>query len=121
MLKVAVVDDSPAVQAGLGRILATSPAIKVVGVAEDVEGAIALIERTDPDVVVLDVELRNNQTSMPVLRFLREHRPATRVVMLSNWTWESMRAGFLAAGADAYFDKSTEFLKARDWIAAQNE
>jgi hypothetical protein len=29
-----------------------------------------------------------------------------------------MREGFLQAGASAYFDKSFEFTKAMDWIAA---
>ncbi len=118
MVKVAIVDDSAAVQASLSRLLAQNPAIEIVGFAEDVAGANAMIERSNPDVVVLDVELRNNDTSMPVLRFLRERLPATRVIVLSNSTWGSLRAGFLAAGAEAYFDKSTEFLEARDWIAA---
>jgi two-component system chemotaxis response regulator CheB len=118
MLKVAIVDDSPEVQASLSRLFAQNPAIEVVGLAADVVGAKAMIERCCPDIVVLDVELGNNDTSMPVLRFLREHRPSTHVIMLSNSTWGSLRAGFLAAGAEAYFDKATEFLQARDWIAS---
>jgi DNA-binding NarL/FixJ family response regulator len=121
MLKVAIVDDSPQVQASLSRLFAQNPAIKVVGLAEDVASANAMIERCCPDIVVLDVELANHDTSMPVLRFLREHRPSIRVIMLSNSTWHPVRAGFLAAGAEAYFDKATEFLKARDWIAALAE
>jgi hypothetical protein len=43
----------------------------------------------------------------------------TRVIALSNFTWQAMREGFLEAGASAYFDKATEFTKARDWVAAR--
>lgn len=39
------------------------------------------------------------------------------VVATSNFGWQAMRMGFLQAGAKAYFDKSTEFIAARDWIA----
>ena len=40
-------------------------------------------------------------------------------IVLSNFTWEEMREGFLQGGACAYFDKSLEFRKARDWVFEQ--
>ena len=119
VLRVAIVDDSPLVQRSLARLFAHYPNIDVVGFAEDCAGAQAMIERTCPDVVVLDVELKDDCTSMPVLRFLREHRPAIQAIMLSNSTWGSLRKGFLSAGAEAYFDKATEFNSAVDWLAAR--
>lgn len=116
MIKVVVVDDSLSVQRSLGRLLMSTRAIDVVGYAEDVAGAIVLIDETLPDVVVLDVDLRNEDRGMDVLRHVVRHHAQTRVIALSNFTWQAMRDGFLQAGASAYFDKSMEFMKARDWI-----
>ena len=120
MLRIAIVDDSKEVQTALARLLSTVADTAVVGYAQDVEGAKSMIDRTHPDVVILDVELRDGQTSMDVLGFIDERHVKPRTIMLSNSTWGSLRAGFLAAGASAYFDKSTQFLEARDWIAEQN-
>jgi DNA-binding NarL/FixJ family response regulator len=121
MIKVVVVDDSLSVQRSLGRLFMSTQSIDVVGYAEDVAGAIALIDATRPDVVVLDVDLRNEDRGMDVLRHVVRHHAQTRVIALSNFTWQAMRDGFLMAGASAYFDKSMEFMKARDWIVEHGE
>ncbi len=118
MLKVLVVDDSLAVQQSLGGLLGTLDGIEVVGFAADVSGAVALIDSARPDVVVLDVDLRDGERGLHVLRHVTAAHPGIQVIGLSNFTWQPIRDGFLAAGAKAYFDKSTEFTKARDWIAA---
>jgi DNA-binding NarL/FixJ family response regulator len=116
MVKVVVVDDSFLVQRSLGRLLTSVAGINVVGYAEDVAGAMALIDSARPDVVVLDVDLRNEDRGMDVLRYVVREHPETKVIALSNFTWKAMRKGFLEAGASAYFDKSLEFMQARDWI-----
>jgi DNA-binding NarL/FixJ family response regulator len=116
MVKVVVVDDSLLVQRSLGRLLASVAGINVVGYAEDVAGATALIDSTRPDVVVLDVDLRNQDRGIDVLRYVVRKHPDIKVIALSNFTWQAMREGFLLAGASAYFDKSLEFMQARDWI-----
>jgi DNA-binding NarL/FixJ family response regulator len=116
VVKVAVVDDSLLVQRSFGRLLTSVAGISVVGYAEDVAGATALIDSTLPDVVVLDVDLRNQDRGMDVLRYVVREHPEIKVIALSNFTWQAMREGFLLAGASAYFDKSLEFMQARDWI-----
>ena len=119
MLKVAIVDDSLAIQRSLARLLTSIDGVDIVGCAEDVAGAVALIDAARPDVVVLDVDLRHDDRGIDVLRYVRATHPRTRVIALSNFTWQAMREGFLQAGASAYFDKSMEFTRARDWVAAQ--
>lgn len=116
-MRVAIVEDSSLMQERLHRTLTAIPGVEIVGFAASVEAANQLIESTLPDVVVLDVELQHGQTSLGVLRFLTRAHPSIDAIVLSNFTWGSMRAGFLAEGAKAYFDKSLEFSKARDWIA----
>lgn len=117
VVKVVLVDDSIAVQRRLEKLLASVGGVEVVGCAEDVSGALLMIEAARPDVIVLDVSLRDGDRGMNVLRHVVRHYPVIKVVVLSNFTWGAMRDGFIGAGASAYFDKSTEFLAARDWIA----
>jgi DNA-binding NarL/FixJ family response regulator len=49
-----MVDDHPAVRSGLIGMLAVTDDIEVVGEAGDGEGALALVESTRPDVVLMD-------------------------------------------------------------------
>lgn len=116
-MRVAIVEDSPLIQERLCRALAAVRGVEVVGFATNVEAAKQLIETSRPDLLVLDVELEHGETSMGILRYVALAHPSIEAIMLSNFTWDSMRAGFLAEGAKAYFDKSLEFTKARDWIA----
>ena len=118
MVTVVVVDDSLQVQRSLGRLLGSMEGIEVVGYAEDVANAIALIGAAQPDVVVLDVDLRNGDRGIDVLRHVVREHPQIKVIALSNFDWQAMRDGFLQAGACAYFDKSMEFSQAAAWIAA---
>lgn len=117
MKKILIVDDSPAIQRSLGRFLHCVPGAQVVGCADDVTGALSLIDAVGPDFVVLDVNLLDGDRGIDVLRYLRRHCPRTEVIALSNTTSTKLREGYLEAGAVAYFDKATEFLKVRDWIA----
>lgn len=119
-MRVAIVDDSSVVQQRLSQIMCGIAGVEVVGFASSVDGAKRLIEETSPDVVILDVELGGGETSMGVLRHIVRNHPRTEAIMLSNFTWASMRDSFLMEGAKAYFDKSLEFMQARDWIAERS-
>lgn len=116
-MKVAIVDDSPEIQRAFAALLEPLPGLELVGCAEDLSGALRLVDEQHPDVLVLDVELRGTDRGYDVLRHVARHHPQIRVVALSNFGWNAMREAFLRAGASAYFDKSIQFAQARDWIA----
>lgn len=118
-MKVLLVDDSAAVQESFSGLLASVPGVELVGGAEDVAGALALIEARAPDLVVLDVELRDGEHGISVLRHVVGARPGLQVVVLSNVDWRAMLSELIAAGAAACFDKANEFTLARDWIASR--
>ena len=76
-MKVVVVEDSRLAREGLVRMLRAFEQIEIVGVAEDAEQALALIRRTAPDVLFLDIhlpgasgfDLLERLDSMPALVF----------------------------------------------------
>jgi DNA-binding NarL/FixJ family response regulator len=118
-MKVAIVDDSLEIQRAFASLLVTLPGLELVGCAEDLPGALRLVDEQLPDVLVLDVELRGHDRGYDVLRHVARQHPQIRVVALSNFGWHAMRDAFLRAGASAYFDKAIQFVEARDWIAGQ--
>ena len=118
-MKVAVIDDSRPFRDSLARLLASVRGVDVVGYAEDVESACELIDRTEPDVVLLDVDLRGGERGIDLLHRVARDHPQTQVVGLSGRDWQALRPVYLQAGAAACFDKATEFEQARDWIAAR--
>jgi DNA-binding NarL/FixJ family response regulator len=120
-LRVAIVEDSREIRHRLTHMLEASAHIEVVGCADDVAGAVALLDTQRPDVVVLDVRLRHGERGYNVLRHAVRQHPATRVVVLSNFDWPEMRHGFLQGGACAYFDKALQFDEARRWVVGQAE
>lgn len=56
-LRVAIVDDEKPARDRLRRLLATIPDVAVAGEAGDVTGAIELLDRERPDLVLLDVQM----------------------------------------------------------------
>lgn len=118
-MKIVLVDDSLEVQRSFGAMLRSIPEVVVAGCARDVMGAMSVIDATRPDLVVLDVNLVDDEKGIDVLHYVKRQHRQTRVVALSSFTSDRLRNNYLDAGASAYFDKSTEFKCARDWIARQ--
>lgn len=77
-----IVDDHAHFRA-LARLLLEEEGYEVVGEAEDVESALAAARELSPDVVLLDVQLRNGD-GFEVARRLAEEQPACAVVMTST-------------------------------------
>ena len=89
-IRVLVVDDSVLMRQAVRRILSSDPGIEVVDIARDGLEALAKIEKLQPDVLTMDVEMPH-MDGLSALRLLMERFPKP-VVMLSSLT---------AAGAEA--------------------
>lgn len=57
MIRVVLADDQPLVRNGLRALLANSDDLEVVGEAVDGRDAVAVVTRTRPNVVLLDVRM----------------------------------------------------------------
>ncbi len=58
--RLLIVDDHRVVREGLKAMLDGVAEIEIVGEAEDVDGALAAIQGTGPDVVLLDMRLQRS-------------------------------------------------------------
>jgi two-component system, LytTR family, response regulator len=56
-IRVVVVDDEPVARAGVQKLLRTDPDFEIVGEAGNGRDAVALIQRVEPDLVLLDIQM----------------------------------------------------------------
>jgi DNA-binding NarL/FixJ family response regulator len=114
---VFIVEDSPSIRASLVEMLNALDGVKVVGDADTPSDAVAGILQTHPDFAVLDYQLKGG-TAVDVLRAVHAKLPATAFLVLTNHANPQYRRICLEAGASCFFDKSLEFHRVKEVIAA---
>lgn len=107
-MNVYIVDDSVILRDRLISMLSDLAGLHVVGQASDTQEAMHGIQRLKPDVVILDLHLPGGG-GIKVLRYTKQESPATKVIILTNYDYPQYRNTCLAAGADLFVDKLTEF------------
>ncbi|KQX74892.1 response regulator transcription factor [Aeromicrobium sp. Root472D3] len=117
-LRVAIVDDHAMFRTGVRSEV--DGVLDVVGEAEDVESAVALIAATTPDVVLLDVHMPGGG-GIEVIRRLHVRHPDVRFLALSVSDAAEDVIGVIRAGARGYVTKNisgSELLDAITRVAA---
>jgi DNA-binding NarL/FixJ family response regulator len=115
---VYLVEDSPLVSERLLELLDAVPGARVIGLATRADEAIQDILAEQPDVVLLDIQLAQG-SGFDVLRAVRGAAPGIDCYMLSSFASEPYRRLAARLGARDFFDKSSEFERVRDLIAAR--
>ena len=103
MLRVVLVDDHRMFRTGVRAEL--GDAVDIVGEAEDVETAVAVITATRPDVVLLDVHLPGGG-GRTVLDTLASRMPEVKFLALSVSDAAEDVIGVIRAGARGYVTKT---------------
>lgn len=115
-MRVYVVDDSPLVRERLVALLSEVPGVDVVGSAENAEEGIAGIVLKRPDVAILDIRMPSG-SGISVLEEVKKREDAPTVIMLTNYPYPQYRKKCMDAGADYFFDKSSEFHKVTEVLS----
>jgi DNA-binding NarL/FixJ family response regulator len=102
-IRVLIVDDHPLIRRGL-RCFFELEGLEVVGEASTGVEALELVRATDPDVVMLDLQMPD-MGGLEVTRLIKEQAPRTAVLIYTGYGQpETMRAALLA-GAAGYLTK----------------
>ena len=104
MLRVAVLDDHPAVLAGLQRLLDSTADLKAVAVADNAPQLLRELDSVGPDVVVLDYDLARGD-GLTLCQTLKERVRPPAVVIYSAYAGAGLAISSRLAGADALVDK----------------
>src|SRR5947209_19277736 len=101
MIRVLVVDDHPIVRQGLVSVLGDEDDLEVVGEAGSCREAMGRVQRLQPDVVLLDLEMPelDGVSAIPQLLALR---PGLGIVVFTAYDTDERVLGAVRAGARGY-------------------
>ena len=100
--RVLVADDHPDVTKAVCRLLALD--CEIVGTVADGSALLEAVQRLEPDVVVLDLNLPRVH-GLEACRQLTQMNPAMKVVVFSAMSEPEVSDALIAAGASAFVSK----------------
>jgi DNA-binding NarL/FixJ family response regulator len=106
MIKVVIVDDQEMFRVGLRTVLATQAGITVVGEAREGREAVARVQQTRPDVVLMDIRMPV-MDGLAAIADLRERGVAVKSLVLTTFEDVDLLNAAIEAGAVGYILKGT--------------
>lgn len=104
MIRVVICDDQAVVRQGLRAIVDTASGLEVVGVAGDGVEVVELVERTSPNVVLMDLNMPV-VTGVQATRDIRARFPEVKVLVLTTYDADEWVLDAIRAGASGYLLK----------------
>jgi DNA-binding NarL/FixJ family response regulator len=109
MIRVVVADDQALVRSGLRALLANSDDLQVVGEAVDGRDAVAVVTRTRPDVVLMDVRMPGVDGIAATRRITADlELSGVAIIMLTTFDEDDQIFAAIRAGASGYLLKDAE-------------
>lgn len=104
-IRVLLVDDSPYFLEAAREFLSLQEPLTVVDVATEEQDALAKSLATNPDVILLDLNLAH-RSGLELIPSFRKRLPHVKIIVLTMMAYSSYRNAALQAGADAFVHKS---------------
>ena len=105
MIRILIVDDHPAMRAGLTAVLRAEPGFVPLDAATSSADLWPTLNRTKPDVVVLDYHLPGDD-GLVLCRRIKRQVPSPAVLLYSAYADASLTIPARLAGADGLVNKS---------------
>jgi len=115
-LRVFLVDDSDPIRERMAGLIGYIEGVALVGEAQTPAAATQSILQSNPDVVLLDLQLSGG-TGFDVLEAVHPVKPGIVFIVLTNHATQQHRRRCFALGASHFFDKSREFGQATEILA----
>ena len=112
-IRIIVVDDHPVVREGTAALLAAEPGIEVVGTAESIDEANAVIGRVEADVLLLDIRL-GADSGLRLLGGRETGGPA--IIVLTSYDYPQYAEAALRLGASGFVLKTAPIAELLDAI-----
>lgn len=107
-IRILLVDDDSLILFALDKIIQKYPDLQVVGQVRNGQEALAFLQKTTVDIVLLDIEMPH-MNGIVCLQQIRSRYPAIIVILLTTFTEDQYIIDGLANGAQSYLLKTTPF------------
>ncbi|HDR1616881.1 TPA: response regulator [Pasteurella multocida] len=106
-MKVLIIDDHPLMRRGIKQLMELAPNFEVVADAGNGSEGISLALQTQPDLIILDLNMKG-LSGLDTLKALRAEGIDARILILTVSDLKSDIFTLIDAGADGYLLKDTE-------------
>ena len=106
-IKILIIDDHPLMRRGIKQLIELENNFEVVGDAGSGNEGIALALKTQPDLIILDLNMKG-LSGLDTLKSLRNEDMDARIVILTVSDAKNDIFALIDAGADGYLLKDTE-------------
>lgn len=120
-ISVCIVDDNHELRNALEEIISMADGYRCIGTMSNAEEAIRKLPLLNPDVVLMDINLGNNETGIDCVRELKPQMPGTNFMMCTVYEEDEKIFEALRAGASGYILKKTAPAKMLEAIRELNE
>ncbi len=107
-VKVVIAEDHTILREGLKALLGSDPDLEVCGEADNGKDAIKLVQRLNPDIVLMDLSMPRIH-GLEAIREIRKTNPTTKILVLTVHDDEEYISATLRSGASGYVLKNDSY------------
>jgi len=107
MVNLAIVDDHSLFRIGLVAILKKEPTFTIVGEFDSLAAIQSLIPTFSAAVILVDISLEQ-ESGFEVVKYIKEKKPAIKIIILSSHKEEFYIVNAMDAGVDGYIHKDAK-------------
>lgn len=106
MIKIMIADDHKMIREGIKQLLELNEDISVVGMASDGNECLTILEETDADVILLDINMPN-KNGLDTLKEIKESKLGVKVIILTVHNEADYLVRAVEIGANGYVLKDS--------------
>ena len=107
-MKLLICDDMKSQCEYYAKVFSKTSEVEVVGTAQNGDECKVLVQKTQPDILLLDIQMRTNDEGLEVIKDLLEIKPDLKIIMLTAHRVEDYVFRAFSSGAVDFLYKTAE-------------
>ncbi|MEL6987670.1 MAG: response regulator transcription factor [Bacteroidota bacterium] len=108
---ISIVEDEALVRESLQELVVQHSVFELTNIASRVEDFLEMHHQNEPNILLLDINLKGGMTGLEGIRLLKQRFPKMEIIILTTFEDADHIFKALCAGASAYLTKRTPFSK----------
>ena len=105
-MKLLICDDMKSLCEYYAKVFSKTSEVEVVGTAQNGDECKVLVQKTQPDILLLDIQMRTNDEGLEVIKDLLEIKPDLKIIMLTAHRVEDYVFRAFSSGAVDFLYKT---------------